>query len=92
MSVWMTVARSKNFRFPWSCLDEVRGTFRVVASSRLARTRQRFRLKAGRVIIRSRKTAFSKVNSSALSGERAVALRGDPVSSASSPRTSPFPR
>ena len=48
MRVWMTVARSKNFRLPWSCLRRPRGTFRVVASSRRASTRQRLRAKAGR--------------------------------------------
>ena len=48
--------------------------------------------KAGKVSMRSRKTALSSVNTSACSGERAVAVRGEPVRSASSPRTSPAPR
>ena len=87
----MTVARSKKRRLPWSCLAP-RGTFRVVASRRLARTRQRLRAKAGRVFMKSRKTDFSTVKSSACSGARTLALRGDPVSSASSPSTSPGPR
>ena len=90
--VWMTVARSKYFRLPWSCLPAARGTLRVVVSSRFASTTQRFRAKAGRTSMRSKKTALSTANTSACSGERTVALRGEPVSSASSPMTSPVPR
>ena len=55
-------------RLPWSCLVEARGTLSVVASSRRASTRHRFRAKAGSVSIRSRNTALSSVNSSACSG------------------------
>ena len=92
MRVWITVARSKNFKLPWSCLPEALGTLRVVVSRRLARTRQRLREKAGRVSMRRRNTGFWMVNSSACSGERTVALRGEPVRRASSPNTSPVPR
>ena len=92
MRVWMTVARSKYFRLPCSCLPDARGTLRVVVSRRFARTTQRLREKAGRMSMRSRNTVLSTANTSACSGERTVALRGEPVSSASSPITSPVPR
>ena len=88
----MIVARSKYSSFPCSCLPELRGTFSVVVSSRRASTVQRLREKAGSWSIRSRNTDFSTANSSAPCGQRAVALRGEPVSSASSPSTSPVPR
>ena len=92
ISVWITVARSKKRRLPCSCLPDDRGTLSVVASSRFASTTDRFRERAGSTSIRSRNTAFSTTKSEANSGERTVALRGEPVSRASSPITSPLPR
>jgi hypothetical protein len=73
-------------------LVEGRGALRAARSSRLARTTHMSRAKTGSVCMRSMKTALSSVSTTARSGQRTVALRGEPVSSASSPTTSPSPR